>query len=215
MRHLLTAVLFIAGLALPTATAAAADNLQAGRDYIVLNPAQPTRVSPGKIEIVEFFNFSCPHCHRLQGHLNKWRADNAAEDIALVHQPVVFQRYNGHFARVYYTLEGLDIADEFIPKIYTAIHTERQLLNSRGRFLDWLEDQGIDRDRADKMYDSFTVVSRAKRAADVALDYGISSTPHLAINGKYVIGPSLSRSYETMLETLSTLIDRERAALAQ
>lgn len=196
-------------LALP---AAAEDNLRPGVDYIELSPPRSVRVAADKIEIREFFNYSCPHCNRLQGHFSKWLAEHGGDDIVVVHQPVIFQRYNGHFARVYYTLQGLKLDKEFSPKVYDAIHTKRQLLNSRGRFLSWLEEEGVDYDKAEKMYDSFSVHSLTERADVIADDYGVQGTPQIAVNGKYIINPGLSRSYPGMMDILTILVERERNA---
>ena len=89
---------------------------RAGVNYIALEPPQPTRVAAGKIEVIEFLNFSCPHCFRMQGPFAKWRADNkeGLHDVVVVRHPVVFQRYNGHFARLFYTMEALDLGEEFL-----------------------------------------------------------------------------------------------------
>lgn len=202
--------------ALPgAAVAVAADNYKAGVDYIELNPPLPVRVPDGKVEVIEFFNFSCPHCFRLQGHLAKWRAKHLKDDVVFVHQPLVFQRFKGHFARVYYTIEGLKREKDLLPQVYQALHVDGVLLNSRGRFLGWLEEQGVDGDRAEQMYDSFTVKSRTARAGTIALDYDVNSTPQMAVGGKYVLSPRLSRSYDRMLDTLTALIERERKELAQ
>ena len=209
MRYLSILVFSLAGLL--AAVAGAADNLRADVDYIELQPPLPVRVPAGEIEVMEFFNFSCPHCFRLQGYLKQWRAAHEEDDVVLVHQPLVFTRYNGHYARAYYTLQGLRMEEELLDKVYNAIHIERQLINSEGRFLDWLEEQGVDRDKAEKMYASFTVNSRANRAATIADEYGISSTPQMVINGKYVINPSLSGSYERMMDILTVLVERERS----
>lgn len=211
MRYLSILVFSFAALLFPV-SAVAADNLRADVDYIELQPPLPVRVPAGKIEVMEFFNFSCPHCFRLQGHLAKWHSNHKADDVVFVHQPLVFSRYKGHYARVYYTLQGLQMEDELLDKVYNAIHTERQLINSKERFLDWLDEQGVDSAQAEQMYDSFTVQSRANRAATIADEYGISSTPQMAINGKYVINPSLSGSYKRMMEIMTTLIERERQA---
>lgn len=206
---------FLSGLAfslVALAVPAVADGLRAGVDYIELQPPRPVRVEAGKIEVREFFNYACPHCFRMQGYFTKWQAEHAGEDVVVVHQPLIFARYNGHFARVYYTLSGLNLADSLHAKVYDTIHVQRELINSEGRFLDWLEEQGVARDNAEAMYDSFTVNSLATRAETIAADYGINSTPQISINGKYVINPALSRSYEQLMETLTALVERERRA---
>ena len=74
---------------------------RAGINYHVVEPAQPTRVAAGKIEVIEFLNFSCPHCFRMQGPFAQWRAKNKETlgDVVIHRHPVIFQRYNGHYAR--------------------------------------------------------------------------------------------------------------------
>ena len=205
IRHLFfTVLLFISSVML-----AQADELQPGKDYIELNPAQPERVAADKIEVVEFFNFSCPHCFRLQRHFKQWEATKS-DDVVVVRQPVVFERFRGHFARVYYALEAMGKADNYIGKVYNAIHKDRRLLNTKSRFLDWLEELGEDRNTAEAIYDSFKVKMLANRAATIAGDYGISSTPQLVVAGKYVVNARISGSYEKMMKTLTALIEREQ-----
>ena len=65
----------LAGLAAIPGAASAQESFSpvAGRDYILIDPPQPTRVGAGKIEVLEFFNYSCPHCFRFQGPFARWR----------------------------------------------------------------------------------------------------------------------------------------------
>ena len=196
---------------------AAGEEFKANVDYIVLDPPQPVRVEKGKVEVREFFNFSCPHCFRLQSPLRRWLNGQEGDDIALRHNPVVFQRFEGHFARVYHTLEALQIADEFSPKIYQTIHRDRQItaVNNESRFLDWLEENGIDRAKAKAVYHSFSVTSKVNTSGVVASNYGVDGTPQMSVAGKYLVNPSISRSYERMVETVAWLVERERAALKE
>lgn len=201
------------------AAPAAADTLRAGEDYIALDPPQPERVESGKIEVIEFFNFSCPHCFRLQKPFREWQKgleeSGDFADIAIVHQPVVFQRAGGHYARIFYTLDALGIAAEFAPKVYRAMHSERKLINSESRFLNWLEDEGVDRARAEKVFNSFSVSSKTRRADSLVQEYGVNSTPQIGIAGKYIVNASLAGSYEKMLQTATALIERERKLRAK
>ena len=88
---------------------------RAGVNYITVEPPQPTRVPAGKIEVIEFLNFSCPHCFRMQGPFAKWRSENKENlaDVVVIRHPVVFQRYNGHYARLLYTMEAWGWARSF------------------------------------------------------------------------------------------------------
>ena len=185
---------------------------KAGVNYIAVEPPQPTRVAAGKIEVIEFLNFSCPHCFRMQGPFAKWRAENKAEltDVVVIRHPVVFQRYNGHYARALYTMEALGLGEEFMGKIFNAIHRQRKLLNSRDRFLDWMEEEKADRAKAEAAYDSFGVNVKVRRAEGALESYGVSGTPQFVVGGKYRLEPGISGSQERMLALMGELIKIER-----
>lgn len=185
---------------------------RAGVNYIALEPPQPTRVAAGKIEVIEFLNFSCPHCFRMQGPFAKWRADNKGEldDVVIIRHPVIFQRYNGHFARLFYTMEALNLGEAFLGKVFNAIHRQRKLLNSRGRALDWFEEEGVDRAKAEAAYDSFGVNVKVRRAEGALESYGVSGTPQFVVAGKYRLEPGVSGSQQRMLALMGELIKIER-----
>ena len=39
---------------------------QAGRNYTLINPPQPTDAGPGKVEVIEVFWYGCSHCYELE-----------------------------------------------------------------------------------------------------------------------------------------------------
>lgn len=145
----------------------------------------------------------------------RWMQSEDFSDIALVRQPVVFRSAGGHYARAFHTLEAMGEGETFYGKVFDAIHRERKLLNSKGRFVDWLAENGLDGDRAEKIYDSFSVNAKIARADRISQDYGINSTPQVAVAGKYLLTPSLSGSLQGMLRTASALIAIERKARGQ
>src|SRR5215469_14347782 len=61
---------------------------QEGTDYTVLASPQPTD-SPGKIEVLDFFWYGCPHCYAFLPALEAWRKRQPA-DVAFKHIPVAF-----------------------------------------------------------------------------------------------------------------------------
>ena len=210
---------FLAAVFLLPATAQQASDERlfvADVDYILLDPPLPVRVGDGEIEVIEFFNYSCPHCFRTQAYLKKWQDSFDMTDVTLVQQPVFFQTYNGLFARFYYTLVALGVEDELAKKFYDALHKEKRLINSPGRFVDWLADNGVDSDRAEAALDSFSVKINTERAKTFPADYGVNSTPQFAVAGKYIVTPALSGTLENMFAVISYLVDLERAgAVAQ
>src|SRR6187455_1060271 len=80
----------------------------AGKDFKPVNPPQPT--TPGKVEVIEFFSYACPHCHSLAGPLATWLKRKPA-DVEFKRVPAVFNDTWLQYARVYYTLEALGVVD--------------------------------------------------------------------------------------------------------
>src|SRR5256885_2114922 len=64
------AVLASAGTAIPAALHAQGVE---GTDYRKVEPRQPTD-SPGKIEVIEFFSYACPHCNEFYPLVSIWQA---------------------------------------------------------------------------------------------------------------------------------------------
>ncbi len=62
--------------------------LVANRDYVIIEPAQLTD-NPSKIEVIEFFNYGCPHCNDLHPNILKWAA-KLPSDVAFKRLPVGF-----------------------------------------------------------------------------------------------------------------------------
>ena len=71
-------LIHILAIALIAATAAMTGNAIAqtpakGTNYVELSPPQPTE-SSGKIEVIEFFWYGCPHCYALEPLVEYYRA---------------------------------------------------------------------------------------------------------------------------------------------
>lgn len=193
------------------AAAAQQDHLREGRDYILLETPQPLVASKDKIEVIEFFNYSCPFCFRMQAPFVKWRQDSDLSDVEIIYQPVVFKSQQGRYARLHHTLEAMKLATPLRGQVFNAIHRQGNLLNSGARLGAWLEAKGHDGERAAKVYDSFTINAKIKRDERITENYGVHSTPQMAVAGKYVLSTGRSGSTEGMLRDVYTLIERERA----
>jgi thiol:disulfide interchange protein DsbA len=50
-----------------------------GKDYIKLAKPAPTSAGAGKVEVVEFFWYSCPHCNAFEPTFAAWKNQAPAE----------------------------------------------------------------------------------------------------------------------------------------
>ena len=187
MQHM--ARLFVLFIALGWLSVAAAADAAPGRDYELVKPPQPTERA-GKVEVIEFFSYGCPHCAALQPGLKAWLKRKPA-DVEFKRQPVVFQDNWVPFARLYYTVEAMGLVDKLHHDVFVAIHEQKIRLQDPETLFGWVASKGVDRKKFADTYNSFTVQSRASRTADVIRRYNIEFTPAVVVDGRYLTAPSI------------------------
>jgi protein dithiol oxidoreductase (disulfide-forming) len=196
-----------AALALTTPLAAAA---QAGVEYATLSPTQPTE-SRGKIEVIVFFSYTCPHCFDLEPDLHVW-AKKLPKNVVLKRQPAIFSDAWEPMARAYFALEAMKAVDRLHGDLFNAIHVEDKTLTDPEAFFNWGASKGLDRARLKDAYHSFATGTKVARAKQLQRAYKINGVPALAINGKYVTSGSMAGSLPKSLQVASELIRRESSA---
>lgn len=197
-------------LVAPWASAQTRSAPQEGTDYIVLVNPQPTD-SPGKIEVIDFFWYGCPHCYAFLPELEAWRK-RQGPDVAYKHVPVAFDVPREAHSRIFYALQVLGKVDEMHVKVFDAFHLRHLRLLDRGEIADFMASNGIDRDKWLAAYDSFSVVGMVNRARLTVQAYMVDGTPTLACDGRFVTSPSIVQSHTNSgaLATLDFLIERVR-----
>ena len=72
---------------LPASVSAQGKPPQAGADYLVVEKPAAVEAATGKIEVVEFFWYSCSHCNAFEPTLEAW-IKRAPKDVAVRRVPV-------------------------------------------------------------------------------------------------------------------------------
>jgi thiol:disulfide interchange protein DsbA len=168
----------------------------AGKDFEVLKTPQPTE-TPGKVEVIEFFSYTCPHCQNLQQPLAAWLKRKPA-DVEFKRMPVVFQESFFPFARLYYTLDAMGLTEKLHHDAFSAFHQQKLKLQDPKVAADWAASKGVDRQKFMSTYDSFAVQSLTKRAAENTRRYDVQFTPALVVDGRYLTGPSMTSTGNTV-----------------
>lgn len=182
---------------------------QEGKDYTLVKPAQPTE-GGNKIEVLEFFQYTCPHCATYEPVLEGWRKTLPA-DVEYRRNPIAWDDRTVPHVRIYYTLEALKKTSELHTKVFRAIQQEKRPLLRPDEIADFMAANGIDRKQWLDTFNSFTVATRANRAGQVWKAYKIDGTPAMGIDGKFVTAPSMVGSREGSLQVMDLLIQRARA----
>jgi protein dithiol oxidoreductase (disulfide-forming) len=182
---------------------------QEGTDYIALDKRVPTEVGGGKIEVVEFFWYNCPHCNAFEPQLEAW-VKKAPKDVIVRRVPVAFQDSFVPQQRLFYTLEAMGKVESLHAKVFYAIHVEKQNLSTQASIGAWAEKQGIDKAQFDAMFNSFSVATKARKAAQLQNEFKVDGVPALGIAGRFYTSGSLAQTMDRALAVTDFLIAEVR-----
>lgn len=194
----------------PLAVQAQGAKPAAGTDYLVLETRAPVDAPAGKIEVVEFFWYSCPHCNAFEPTLDAW-VKKLPKDVAFRRAPVAFREDFIPQQRLYFALDAMGLVDKLHTKVFSAIHAEKLNLAKADAIIDWVARQGVDKVKFTEQFNSFGVATKSSRAAKLQNDYRVEGVPALGVAGKYYTDGSLARSMERALQVADTLIADLRA----
>jgi len=184
-----------------------------GVNYDALTPAQPTNVSPGKVEVVEVFWLGCPHCYALEPFVEAW-LKNKPSYIEFVRVPVMWGPAHRAHARLFYTLQALNRPDLF-EKAFDVIQQQHQPLiaQSDDETLKLQEgfakDNGISVDDYAKAYNSFSVNSNLQRAEALTQRYQVQGVPLVVVDGKYTTDVAKAGGPQQLIQIIDDLAASE------
>lgn len=179
------------------------------KDYTVLRTPVPVETG-GKIEVLEFFQYSCPHCASFEPYLAAWKK-KLPSDVEYKRIPIAWDNSTMPHVRIYYTLEALGKLPELHEKVFAAIQRNRQPMLNPDAIADFMAANGIDRKQWLDTYNSFSVAARANRAGQIWRAYKVDGTPMMAVNGRFMTAPSMVGTREGTLVVLDYLIQRSRS----
>jgi protein dithiol oxidoreductase (disulfide-forming) len=194
----------------PAQPAQAASNARfvAGQHYRVLNPAQPTNVPPGKVEVTDVFWYGCGGCFVMYPYLQTWKASKP-EAAEYVYLPATLNPGWQPQARLFFATKALGLVDQTHSAIFREMHVNRNPLNTLDQMVKFLGDFGVSEADARDALTSFSVDAEL-RAADVrARRFQLSFVPAIVVNGKYVVGVEQAGGPEAVLEVINYLVALE------
>ena len=194
-----TAIFALSGTAM-------AANFVAGKDYTVV--ANPGKVEvPGKIEVREFFWYGCPHCYRLEPHMQTW-LKKLPKDVRFVRTPAAMNPVWEQGARGYYVSEALGVRKKTHLPLFHAIHAGGQQIFDQNSQAKFFVKYGVPEAKFNGLFNSFAITSKVAQAKQLAQQYQLSGVPAVVVNGKYVVQGEDAK----VTQVISYLIEKERKA---
>ena len=180
-----------------------------GKQYVKLSQPLPA-AGGGKIEVVEFFWYGCPHCNDFEPMLDAW-AKKLPADVLFRRVPVAFRDEPfGSHQRIYYALEAMNQVEAMHRKVFYAIHNDRQKLDKPADISAFMAKNGLDGAKFLDIFNSFSVQTKARQAKQLSESYKIDGVPAMGIQGRFYTSGSLAGSTERSLQVADFLIQQIR-----
>lgn len=206
--QVIAASLGAVALSLPQRAAAQGAAPVEGAQFTRLEPSVPPQIA-GKIEVLEFFSYACPHCNAFEPTLDAW-VKKLPADVAFQRVPVPFLMNAESFQRTYYALQTLGQLDVLQRKVFTAVHVEHARLDKPADIAALVAKNGVDATKFLDVFNSFSVANSVSKAKRMTAAFRIDGVPTLAVQGRYLTSPGQAGGPEGALAVADFLIQRAR-----
>jgi thiol:disulfide interchange protein DsbA len=198
-----------AGLAVAAAPVRAQWAWKEGTHYVRLAQPAPVMAPAGKVDVLEFFWYGCPHCNDLEPTLDEWVRKLPAE-AAFRRVPVGFASVHEMHQRLYFTLESMGKLDALHRKIFAAIHVQRQRLDREADQAAFVAAHGVDAAQFSKLWRDATVTGKVQQAKRLVDAYKIDGVPAIGVAGRYYTAGSLAGDNKRSLQVAEFLIQQAK-----
>ena len=195
-----------------------------GEQYFLVQPAQPTSVAAGKVELVEVFSYACPACNLFYPIIDKLKA-SLPKNVQWRFLPASWHAEEDWkvFQRAYFAAESLGIAERTHAKVFDAIWKNGELAimdTATNRIKDplpSLADVAQYYERVAKLKPgeflqaahSFSVDAQMREADGQIRAYQVDETPSVIVNGKYRLTPRTAGGNEQFMALVQWLVKQE------
>jgi protein dithiol oxidoreductase (disulfide-forming) len=195
--------------ALPSLSVHAQMRFESGKDYLPLARPAPVEAASGKVEVIEFFWYNCPHCNAFEPSFEAW-AKRLPKEVSLRRIPVAFQESFKPQQQFYYALEAMGLVDKLHARVFQAIHGERKRLDRPDAIADWVATQGVDRAKFVEQFNSFTVAGKITRGNQLTEAYKVEGVPAMGVAGRFYTDGSLTNNMDRCLQVVDYLVSEVR-----
>jgi len=152
--------------------------------------------------------FECVFCYDFESSFVEWEASQP-DYVSVERVPALFNALARLHARAFYTAQALGQQEGLHMAFYEAVHVRGNSLATVADIREFFVRNGIDRRAFEAAFESGEVKARLRRAENLNALYGVTATPSVGVNGRYLTSPGLTGSNEKMLDVVNALIRSE------
>jgi protein dithiol oxidoreductase (disulfide-forming) len=179
-----------------------------GQQYVKLSQPVATPAD-GKVAVVEFFWYGCPHCNAFEPSLEAWAAKLPSDvDFQRVH--VAFSALHETHSKIFYTLQALNWVNQMHRKVFAALHVQHKRLDKASDIEAFIVENGLDGKKFMEVFNSFSVQTKVRQAKQLSDAYKIDGVPTLGIHGRFWTSVGMAGAPERALAVTDYLINRVR-----
>lgn len=223
MRRIVTCLLAVVALS----GAGAANSAQywtQGQNYFLLQPAQPTSVGPGKVEVTEVFSYACPACNRFYPIVDKLKAALPA-NAEMTFVPAAFNQAEDWpmFQRAFFAAQAMGIEKKTHDAMFDAVWKTGELavvdpgtdrLRSPAPKIEdtakwYAKIAGINADTFVTTANSFGVDTKTRQADQYIRAAQVDQTPTIIVNGKYRVTVGSAGGDDKVVDLVLYLVTQE------
>jgi protein dithiol oxidoreductase (disulfide-forming) len=218
--------IFLAALALAVSVSAqGAQVWTEGVNYFLIQPARPTSLPAGKVEVTEVFSYACPACNVFQPTIHKLKQSLPANAV-LDFLPAAFNAAEDWpmFRLAYYTAQALGVDQQTHDAMFDAVwkgsgdltiidpstrglKTRMPTIEDAAKFYN--QRAGVPVDKFIATSKSFSVDLKVRTAEDLVVAYKVDRTPTIIVNGKYRLHVESAGGTDQLIELVKYLVAKE------
>lgn len=180
-----------------------------GKQFVRLAQPLASAGADGKIEVVEFFLYTCPACFAFDPALHAW-SKTLGPDVVLRRIHVGVGAMHKLHQRLFYALDSMGRLADLHAQLFNAIHIEKLDLSSEKAITAWAVGKGVDSAKFTSTFNSFGAQTRLGQSAKLAEAYRAEGVPALGIAGRFLTSPSMAGGAAQALVVADYLIKLAR-----
>lgn len=224
MKSLYSALLSAALATGVSAPASSAQTWTEGVNYFLVQPARPTSVPPGKVEVTEVFSYACPACNVFQPTMHKLKQSLPANAV-VDYLPAAFNTAEDWpmFQLAYVTAQVLGVDQQTHDAMFDAVWKGGDLsvtdpstraLKSRMPTIEdaakfYNQHAGVPVEKFVATSKSFSADLKVRSDQDLVMAYKVDRTPTIIVNGKYRLHAESAGGTDQVIELVKYLVAKE------
>ena len=122
--------------------------------------------------------------------------------------PVAWGPIHQLHAKLFYTIEALNLGNNGHNAVFNAIHKEGNYLTSDNAIIDFLASLGVEEADVLKQMNSFSVKQKVKRSVELSKKLKVNGVPMMFVDGTFKV--QAQRNHNDMLDIIDYLINIQK-----